>query len=269
MGSEMCIRDSYISFFDKLVGKPAVFVGLKNFIKLAEINYNQVLINTFIVFTFITVAIRMNLALTIAIILNTEFKGRRIMNVIFMLPYALPLVPVVHLFRIMYDPDWGVINQILRALGLIKSNILWLGHYNTAMMCAITIGVWRSTPFWAVVFLAAMKGIPEEFYEAAELEGARFGQKIWHITLPRLRPIISMLLLLAVIGNMQIFERPYVMTGGGPGMATTTVVMYFYQLSFQSLIFGKGASLAVILFFTILVLIIIPRNPHSKQIEED
>jgi len=118
------------------------------------------------------------------------------------------------------------------------------------------------------MYIAALQSIPEELYEAAELEGASFFRKIWHVTLPRLRPIIAMMLIFSVIGSMQVFELPFIMTGGGPGYATTTVVMQVYNMAFNAYNLGKATALAIVLFFVIMALIIIQRRHFKENLDE-
>jgi len=152
-------------------------------------------------------------------------------------------------------------NGILTWLNL--PTLRWLNDPNLAMICLILPGLIMYGP--GLIYIATIQGIPDELYEAADLEGAGMRRKIWSITLPRLRPIISMMLILGVIGSLQVFSQPYVMTGGGPGYATITVVMSIYQLAFQSMKYGKGAALSVTLFFVTMILVVIQR----KYIKED
>ena len=125
----------------------------------------------------------------------------------------------------------------------------WLDDPNLAMFCLILPGIILFGP--GLIYIASLQNIPEELYEAAELEGASLFQKIRFVTLPRLRPIIAMMLIFSVIGSMQVFELPFLMTGGGPGYATTTVVKYIYDLAFGAYDLGKATALAIVLFFVI------------------
>ena len=116
-----------------------------------------------------------------------------------------------------------------------------------------------------LIYIATLQGIPGELYEAAHLEGASFGQKIWHVTLPRIRPIIAMMLLLSIIGNLQVFDQPFVMTGGGPNFATYSVVMYIFDTAFEQMKFGRATALSLVLFVVIMVLVIIQRKYFKEN----
>jgi len=241
---------------------PPTYIGLANFREIFSDPVVPITFRNTFYYTALSIGLTFFIPIIISILLMEMKKNTiRIMMLLWFIPMASMASNII--WKWFYNSYYGLFNTILVYLGFPA--LRWLEDSRLAMFCLVLPGLIMFGP--GLMYIASLQSVPNEFYEAAELEGARFGQKIWHITLPRLRPIISMLLLLAIIGNMQIFERPYVMTGGGPGMATTTVVMYFYQLSFQSLIFGKGASLAVILFFTILVLIIIQRKYLKENID--
>ncbi|MCD6318992.1 sugar ABC transporter permease, partial [Candidatus Aerophobetes bacterium] len=152
-------------------------------------------------------------------------------------------------------------NGILISLGL--PTLRWLGDKRIAMLCLVLPGLIMYGP--GLIYIASLQSIPDEFYEAAELEGCTFWQKIWHITLPRLRPLISMMLILAVINNMQVFMQPFVMTGGGPGDATRSVVMFYYKLAFENMKFGKGQAVALVLFIILAVLVYLQRKYFKEN----
>ena len=133
------------------------------------------------------------------------------------------------------------------------------------MLCLVLPGLIMFAP--GLIYIATLQGIPEELYEAAELEGAKFLQKVWYVTLPRMRSIIAMMLILAIISNFQVFDQPKVMTGGGPNFATYSVVMRVFDLAFEELKFGKATALAIILFFVIMTLVIIQRKYFKENID--
>src|SRR5262249_13770405 len=145
------------------------------------------------------------------------------------------------IWKYMYHPRLGLLNGLMHTLGLPEQK--WLDDPNLAMLCLVLPGVILFSP--GLIYIAALQSVPEELYEASELEGAGFFQKIRLVTLPRLRPIIAMMLIFSVIGSMQVFELPFIMTGGGPGYSTTTVVMYIYNLAFNAYNLGKATALAI------------------------
>src|SRR5204862_4075684 len=185
-------------------------------------------------------------------ILLMEMTARtiRAMVVLWFIPVASTAGTVI--WKYMYNPRLGLLNGLLGALHLPAMK--WLDDPNLAMFCLVLPGLILFGP--GLIYIAALQSIPEELYEAAELEGAGFFKKMRYVTLPRLRPIIAMMLIFSVIGAMQVFELPFIMTGGGPGYATTTVVMHVYNLAFNAYELGKATALAVVLFFFIIALIV-------------
>jgi len=167
------------------------------------------------------------------------------------------------IWKWMYNTQYGLFNGILESLGF--PTLGWLNDPNLAMFCLVLPGLIMYGP--GLIYIASLQGIPNELYEAAEIEGAGFWTKIWHITLPRLRPIIAMMLILAVIGNFQVFDQPYIMTGGGPNLATYTIVLYIFDLAFASMKFGKASALAVVLFFVLTILTTIQRKYFKENID--
>jgi multiple sugar transport system permease protein len=197
-------------------------------------------------------------------ILLMEMSPRiiRIMMILWFLPVASTAGIVI--WKYFYNPNLGLLNGILQSVGLPAQQ--WLDSPSLAMISLVLPGLILFGP--GLVYIASLQGIPEELYEAAELEGAGFFTKIWRITLPRLRPVIAMMLIFSVIGSLQVFEQPFIMTGGGPGYATRTVVMHVYNLSFLAYNLGKATALAIVLFFVIMTLIVIQRRYFRETLDE-
>ena len=155
---------------------------------------------------------------------------------------------------------------MLEFFGMVASDwngFRWLGDKQMAMFCLVLPGLVMFGP--GLVYIASLHSLPEELYEAAEMEGAGFWQKIFYVTLPRLRPIISMMLVLSTIGALQVFGQPFIMTRGGPGNATVTVALQVYRLAIEQFKLGEGTALAVILFFVVLVMIIFQRTYFKED----
>src|SRR5262249_7259492 len=142
----------------------------------------------------------------------------------------------------------------------------WLDNPALAMFCLVLPGIVLFGP--GLIYIAALQNVPEELYEAAELEGAGFFKKIQTVTLPRLRPVIALMLIFRVIGTFQVFDLPFIMTGGGPGYVTTTVVMHVYDLAFRAYNLGKATALAIVLFFAIMVVILLQRRYFRENLDE-
>ena len=197
-------------------------------------------------------------------ILLMEMPRRTIrwMMVLWFIPVASTAGIVI--WKYMYHPRLGLLNGLLASAGLPA--LKWLDDPNLAMFCLVLPGLILFGP--GLIYIAALQNIPEELYEAAELEGAGFFKKIAIVTLPRMRPVIAMMLIFSVIGSLQVFELPFIMTGGGPGYATTTVVMHVYDLAFRAYELGKATALAVVLFGFIMVLIGIQRRYFKEDLDK-
>jgi multiple sugar transport system permease protein len=158
----------------------------------------------------------------------------------------LPPVASVLLFKYFYDPGYGLFNRILQLLHLPDQQ--WLQSTSTAMLSVVIASTWMNMGGATLIYLAALQGIPGELYEAAELDGAGLLRKIWHVTIPQTRLILSLMLLMQIIATMQVFTEPFLLTGGaGPEGATTTVVLLIYQYAFSFNNYGSAAALGLVL----------------------
>lgn len=243
--------------------KDPEFVGTKNFQEvLSDPLVGTAFLNTF---AYAGLAIGLTFFIPILVsILLMEMPPRtiRVMMVLWFLPIAA--TAGIAIWKYLYHPRLGLLNGLLGLVGIGPQK--WLDDPNLAMLSLILPGIVLFGP--GLIYIAALQNVPEELYEAAELEGAGLFTKIRFVTLPRLRPIIAMMLIFSVIGALQVFEGPFLLTGGGPGYATTTVVMYLYNLAFGAYNVGKSTALAILLFFVILALITIQRRFFRENIDE-
>lgn len=243
----------------QILGK-STFVGLLNFNNLISDPLFFIVFRNTLYYTALSLALVFLPPIFVSILL---MEMRRSVIAIMMILWFIPVgsIASVVLWKWFYNTQYGLLNGILVSLGLPTSG--WLNDARIAMLCLVLPGLIMYGP--SLIYIASIQSIPEEMYEAAELEGAGFWQKIWHITLPRLRPIIAMLLILATISNMQMFNQAFIMTGGGPHDATRTVVMYIYRMAFQRFKFGYATALAVVLFFVLFVLIYLQRKYFKEN----
>jgi multiple sugar transport system permease protein len=243
--------------------KEPEFIGLQNFQEVsADALVATAFVNT-LKFTALSIGLTFIIPIFISILLM-EMSRRTIrwMMILWFIPVAS--TASITIWKYMYHPTLGLLNGILRGLHLPQEK--WLDDPGLAMFSLVLPGLIMFGP--GLIYIAALQNVPEELYEAAELEGAGFWRKIWVVTLPRLRPIIAMMLIFSVIGSMQVFDLPFIMTGGGPGHATLTVVMHIYNLAFGGYNLGKATAVAVVLFFIIMALIIIQRRFFRENIDE-
>jgi len=253
----------FVAFQKFHVIKPCTFVGWENFRQALNDPLFYITFRNTFYYTFLSIGLTFLIPIIVAILIFEMRKGIiRVMMLLWFIPISAMASNV--LWKWWYDPNMGLFNGILTALGF--PTLRWLNDRSLAMICLVLPGVIFFAP--GLIYLASIQSIPQELYEAADLEGASFWGKIWHITLPRLRPIIAMMLLLSIIGNMQVFDRPFVMTGGGPGHVTLSVVMEIYLLSFGDLRFGKATVLALFLFSILMVLIYLQRRYFKENLDQ-
>jgi multiple sugar transport system permease protein len=243
-------RAFWLSFFTKNLGtglKPQ-FSGLENYARmLIDGHFWQSLANTG-VFTVASVTLEFLLGLGIALVLNQSFRGRGALRAIAILPWALPTALMGLVWAWIFNDQYGVWNDILLRLGLIKTGVNWLGEPTLAMLSVIAADVWKTTPFVSILLLAGLQSIPEDLYEAYALDGATAWQSFRNITLPLLLPQILIALLFRFAQAFGAFDLIQVLTAGGPAGATETVSLYIYSTVMRYLDFGYGATLVVVTF---------------------
>lgn len=241
------------SFYDLVLFRPNAsrFVGFGNYVKLwADPVFWVALWNT-VIWIGLTVPLQMGLGLVTAILLNREFPWRGLARALVIIPWALPSVVIALMWRWIYDPNTGVLNDILLYLSVVHTAVPWLADPKVALYAIIATLTWQGFPFFAVMILAGLQGIPKSQYEAASLDGASAWRQFRHITLPGIMPVLATAGLLRVIWVANSMDVIFVMTGGGPGYSTHTLPLYAFIKARQNLDFGYGSALAVT--FTLLL----------------
>ncbi|MGV8988508.1 MAG: carbohydrate ABC transporter permease [Cypionkella sp.] len=257
-----------LSFYEKPIGAPATFTGLKNYVDtLTDAAFWKAGANTFI-FVSVSILTKMVIGLAVALALNKEFPGRGIARVIVLLPWALPEVTACLGFIWLLDGNIGALNAILRGFGLIEQNIYYLSDAKLAMPTVIAVNIWRGFPFFTLTLLAALQTIDEQLYEAAELDGASSWNKFTAITLPSLMPVLMVTTLLSTIWTTNSFTTIFILTGGGPSDITTTLPLYTYAEAFKGYAnLGRAAAVAVIIMPLIILMITILMRVIRKREE--
>lgn len=243
----------YTSFYDLILFRPNAsrFVGFGNYVKLFNDPVFWTALWNTIIWIGLTVPLQMGLGLVAALLLNREFPWRALARALIIIPWALPSVVIALMWRWIYDPNTGVLNDILIYLSIVQSAVPWLADPNVAIYAIIATLTWQGFPFFAVMILAGLQGIPRSQYEAASIDGASTWRQFVHITLPGIAPVLATAGLLRVIWVANSMDVIFVMTGGGPGYATHTLPLYAFVKARQNLDFGYGTSIAVT--FTILL----------------
>lgn len=240
-----------------LLSRPQ-FVGLKNYTDtLGDSAFWSSVWHT-LEFALEQVPIGTVTALAIAVLLNQRLPGRNIYRTIVYLPQAASYVVVALVWSFLYEPTLGLINQAITALG--GPTIYWLTDTGTAMPALVIMSIWRNLGYFMVIFLAALQSIPLELKEAAAVDGANTWRVFWHVTLPLLSNVTGFVLITWFLGSLQMFTQAYVMTGGGPVDATTTIVYRVYQDAFLFLRVGRACAIAVMMFAVVAFITLITRS---------
>ncbi|PSH65153.1 carbohydrate ABC transporter permease [Phyllobacterium sophorae] len=245
------------SFYDLVLWKPNAtrFVGFGNYIKLLRDPVFWTSLGHTAIWIGLTVPLQMGLGLIAALLLNREFPWRGLARALVIIPWALPSVVIALMWRWIYDPTTGVLNDILLYLSIIHTTVPWLADPQLALYAVIATLTWQGFPFFAVMILAGLQGIPQSQYEAASIDGASTWRQFVHITLPGIAPVLATAGLLRIIWVANSMDVIFVMTGGGPGYATHTLPLYAFIRARQNLDFGYGTAIAVT--FTILLAAIV------------
>jgi multiple sugar transport system permease protein len=258
---------SFYPIFDTVVGSfysgyvlemnPQEFVGLENYRKLygsgplldqflnGDRFWNALRVS--LIYTFVSVPIELVLGLGLALLLNREFKGKYFAQAAILFPWAIPTVINARIWAWMFNGQYGVINDLLVRIGYLDAPFPFLAKPDAALYSMLFITIWKTSSFMALILLAGLQSIPEHLYEAARMDGASRVRQFWDITLPLLKPTLLVALIFRTLPAFQAFGLPFGLTGGGPAAATTTLVLFDHQITFNRLQFGQGAATATII----------------------
>ena len=236
------------------------FVGFANFeFMLGDSRFWTALGNT-AYFTLVSVALELAIGLGIALLLNRSFKGRGLMRSVVLLPWAIPTVVSAKMWEWIYNADYGVLNYLLTI------DINWLGSPAWALNAAVLMDVWKTTPFVAILLLAALQDIPDDLYRAARVDGAGTLKILQRITLPMILPMIWVVVIFRTLDAFRVFDAVYVLTGGGPAGSSETLSIYAYNLLFQTLQFGYGSAVALSVFICVgLITLVLIRAMRRSE----
>lgn len=208
--------------------------------------------NNFII-VILSIAIQLPIAMALAVLLDKGGRKLRLFKVAYFLPLLMSTVAVGILFKYIYDPQFGLLTTFLETVGLPALVRTWLGDPAVALYAVIAVICWQYIPFYMILFLAALSGIPAEYREAALLDGATENQYFWRIALPLLKGVIATAAILSLIGSLKYFDLIWVMTEGGPVNATELMATYMYKNAFISFKMGYGSTVATMLFIIVMI----------------
>ncbi len=233
-----------------LVTQENDFIGLQNYAALVgDAQFWNAWRHT-MVFTLVSSACETLIGMGMALLLFEHFAGRSAVRAAMLVPWAMPTVVTSKMFGWLFDGQHGVVNWILRSLGLVHENVNWYGSVDHSLGTIIVADVWKTTPFMALLLLAGLQTIPGSLLEAARMDGAKAWQAFWHIRLPMLWTTLLIAGLFRALDAFRVFDLVYVLTGGGPADSTETLSTLTYKTLFSTLQFGYGSTLSTAMFIT-------------------
>lgn len=247
----------WLGFTDTEIARSATgnFVGIENYVDLWDkrVFRTKVIPNT-ILYTLGAVPLKLGLGMLMAMLLNRPFPFRNIVRGLILLPWVVPTSLSMIVFLWLFEPTFSVLNVLLEGIG--AEPVQWLGTPSTALFSVMMVNVWRGTPFFAVILLAALQGVPQDQLEAAEIDGANAIQRFWRIMIPFMMPVIVVSTLFSVVRTFAEMEIVWILTRGGPFDSTHMIGTYAYQVAIRNAEIGEGAAVSLF-FFPIMVAVVV------------
>lgn len=244
-----------LSFTDKVVGADYNYIGFQNYLNLFQSAQFRNALKTTVIFTFLAILFKTIFGVILALLMNMEFRGRNIARALLIIPWSLPNIVSVLNWKWIFSTHGGAVNEILRSLGFIDKSIAWTSTAALAMFVVVFVNVWRGTPFIGISVLSKLQTIDSSYYEAAHLDGANALQRFWYITLPSIKNALIVAVLVSTIWTVNEFELVWVMTGGGPAMATELLSVFSYRTVLTYRTIGTAAAVPIVLMPVLLFLI--------------
>ncbi len=258
------------SFTSDVIGAGNVkFVGLKNFARLLHDATFWGSLRVTLIYMVFVVILAVGAGLVTGLLMNQSFKLRGLARGAITLPWAFPDVPTALVFLWIFNPSFGVINILARAIPTVTANPKWLIDFNLAMPIVIAISSWKAFPFYGLAILAALQAIPSELKEAARVDGANALQVFRYVTLPGISSTMALMAVLAAIFSFRQFSIIFLTSGGGPARITETLVIKMFNTAFRQFDFSYGATLGLAGFIVALIFTIVFTLVQSRQMAED
>ncbi|MCS0499928.1 carbohydrate ABC transporter permease [Protaetiibacter mangrovi] len=246
----------YMSFTNWNVFGKADFIGIANFQRLiGDGSFRTAVVNT-LYYSVMHIPLTLVVSLGLALLLNTKLRGVRFFRTAAFFPYITSIVAIAMVWNLMFSPDYGPVNEILRFIG-IQDPPGWLTSTEWAMPAVVIVSTWRDMGYYMILFLAGLQTIPRELHEAARVDGANVWQRFTNVTLPGLRPTTFFVTVMLTINSFKIFDLILVMTDGGPGQATLVLSQFIYRKGFEESQFGYASAASVALFFLCLIVTLV------------
>jgi multiple sugar transport system permease protein len=259
---QMSLRPGRALALDQLMTRP---LGLANFERVMGDPATWAAFANSAIYTVGTLVPAFLFGLLVALLFNRAFPARRWLRSLLLLPWAVPGVIVSITFLWMLDASFGVVNSVLRRMGLMSTDLAWFVNADTAMLAVIVPTVWKSFPFFAITILAALQGIPGSLYEAAKVDGATAWQQFRHVTWPGIKRPAMLAVVLNALWTFREFDIIYASTGGGPAGATETLGILVYREAFGSFRFGTAAALGVLMLAAAAIFVVVAMRSHKDD----
>lgn len=243
------------------------FVGLKNYAKMIHSSNFQIALKNTLLYAVITVPVILSGSLLIASVLNRKIRARGIFRAVCFWPYVTPVVALAAVWNMLFNPNMGLVNSTLAAIGVPLELIpRWTASTTWSLPTVILAQIWKGLGYYMVIFLAGLQSIPGEYYEAARVDGASGRDCFFHITVPLLTPTIFYVLIMLSIDAFQVYEIVAVMTDGGPGRSSTVLAMHIYDSAFVENKFGYASAVSMILFLVVALITLIQFRCEKKWV---
>lgn len=248
------LMSGYFSFTKYSLLKAPEWVGIKNYIKVFNDPYMMESVRNTMFYTVFTVPVQTLLAMVFSAFLASKLRNKYggFLRSVMFIPVIASAVSAGTIWRLIFATDGGVLNTMIEWFGLAGLN--WLGSKSTALLSVGIVAIWKSVGYFLVIYYAGIMNIPKVYYEVAEVDGASSRQQFFHVTMPLLKPITYFVVTLGMIWSFQVFDMVYVMTGGGPGRSTMTMVMSIYNAAFKDYKIGYASAIAIVMLFFILLI---------------
>ena len=263
------LQTLFYSFTDWDGFTKASFIGIENFQKILSDEVYRTSVGRIFIWAVLAIILKVGMALIIAYVLRKSMRGISFLRMVVFLPYVISSSAMCLMFSIMYDKEIGLINVLLKAVGLGDVTRYWLADESTVFYAVILIPIYQAIGYFFVILFAAMKDVPDELYEAGKLDGTNPFTEFTRITIPYIWPTLVVCIILAINGAFQNFDYIFIMTGGGPGHAREVPATYMYKSIFVNGQYGYGSAAALILFVITMVVTSLTRKGLNSMYKVD
>ncbi|NOL15828.1 sugar ABC transporter permease [Bacillus velezensis] len=265
------IENVFFSLFEWSSFQPEkTFIGLKNYIDLFRDPVFFTALCNNVLYAVISLICQVGGGLILAAVLEDRLvrKWSPFFRTVFFLPVVISMTVIALLFDFIYNPEIGLLNQLLEAVGLDELTRAWLGDENTAMLSVIFVSQWQSVGYIAMLYIVSIQSIPAELYESAQLDGAGKIQQFFHITVPQTKEMSFVAVVMTLTGAFTVFNEPYILTGGGPGNASEVLSTFLYKSAFTKDMMGYASAIATVVLLLTLALSLIQMKFFKTGKEE-